>query len=379
MIISLACVNNGIGEPSDAMMDPSIQGAILNGVYNLDSPVKLQCPTGTCTWPKFTTLAVCSNCRDVTSETQIDCRISPPLYNTYCNYTTPAGFKIEVNAQAVFAGGPGSYIEYNSTGEVPSVADDGTLNTTLVSFASANNIANNNLKKPKAITECDIHWCAQTFQNLSVTNGTFSAGPITKTRLKSRPGSDTSSLCPLFASNVNPDIVGNGTLFVNPTDSRNIGNYLFTILNSTSGSDYGNLLMASSNLSDTVANITQSITYALGVSNSSEETLGTALTNEQYIHVRWPYITFPLFVVAMGNAFLAWTLFYISFNKSMAWKSSSIVPLLANTELSDDTKVSILCSESELTAHSRDTHGTLEMHEPGNLVLVQCRVGKGDR
>lgn len=357
-------------------MDPSIQGAILSGVYNLDSPIKVQCPTGTCTWPKFTTLAVCSSCRNVTSETRVDCWSPPQHYDIFCNYTTPAGFKLEATSHPHFGIIQGGYTEYNSTGKVPRPMTIDPLNTTLVSFASANNFGNNNIRKPKIVIECDISWCAQTFHNLSVTNGTFSAGLITEIPLKNRPDSDQESLCPLIPSSLNPDVVGNDTFIVNPTDSDNIGDYLFNILTSTGGSDYGNLLMTSSNLSETVANITQSITYALGVSNSSNETLGTALTTQPYIHVRRPFITFPLSVIVIGIAFLIWTLVYISFNKPMAWKSFNIVPLLARTELRDETMMSLLHSESGITARAREIHGRLEMRESGNLVFVQCGVGE---
>lgn len=51
--------------------DWELGGAIINGLYSFSSSVPITCPTGNCTWPTFSTLALCSSCEDITNTIEI--------------------------------------------------------------------------------------------------------------------------------------------------------------------------------------------------------------------------------------------------------------------------------------------------------------------
>ena len=66
-------------------------GAINNGMYTkLLEPRGVSCPTGNCTWPTIPTLAVCSDCRNITANLTTTCDGSGPGV-THCNSTLPNG------------------------------------------------------------------------------------------------------------------------------------------------------------------------------------------------------------------------------------------------------------------------------------------------
>jgi hypothetical protein len=52
--------------------------------YTLDPPI---CPTGDCTWPRFTSLEYCSKCSDTTSEASLDCMAVVKSWNGHSNET----------------------------------------------------------------------------------------------------------------------------------------------------------------------------------------------------------------------------------------------------------------------------------------------------
>lgn len=59
-------IHTGAGQAS---LDPPMEAAMYQGVFNSSTPVRPVCSTGNCTFPEFSTLGVCSSCEDV-SHTQ---------------------------------------------------------------------------------------------------------------------------------------------------------------------------------------------------------------------------------------------------------------------------------------------------------------------
>lgn len=47
-------------------------GAFSRGIFAMNGALDFVCPSANCTWPDFTTLAICNDCRDVTSSTQVE-------------------------------------------------------------------------------------------------------------------------------------------------------------------------------------------------------------------------------------------------------------------------------------------------------------------
>ncbi|OJD28631.1 acid phosphatase protein [Diplodia corticola] len=72
--------------------------------------------------------------------------------------------------------------------------------------------------------------------------------------------------------------------------------------------------------------------YGIGTSSSANRTLGFAVTTEQYIHVRWAWITLPVAVVVMGIMLLVLAIVHTKRSGVTSWKSSSILALFAQLD-----------------------------------------------
>lgn len=61
-----------------------LEGAIYNGLYNLDRPDKFLCPTGNCTWPNFSSLGLCSTCKDIMAKVSLsECAVYNSTHKGY--------------------------------------------------------------------------------------------------------------------------------------------------------------------------------------------------------------------------------------------------------------------------------------------------------
>ena len=70
-----------------------MKAAVLNGMFLADpNPlVSFTCPTGNCTWPDFSTLAVCSSCVDMTQYMQ---QVCPATNDTTSSNSTSCGWSL---------------------------------------------------------------------------------------------------------------------------------------------------------------------------------------------------------------------------------------------------------------------------------------------
>lgn len=321
-------------------MGPKMQGAILNGLFNLSSPVQFTCTTGNCRWDEFSTLAVTSSCQNVTSDTTVLCVENGSAF--ICKYTTPAGFVIRSSSHS--SSGGASTTLFNSTAFLPLSDDqDVPINSTLARFALADLQGNFNMSNPNVL-ECDIRLCARVTRNLAVTNGTFDAGISNDIEVIGVPGLYEASLKPGFASyrewytfntsGDHPDFPGNSSFSYHMIDIIGVKNFLYDIFTSQRIGGGGGIspyywpLVNSSDHVKTVADISKSMSYAIAQAPSGEILEGEAFVSELYIRVQWPWIILPLAEVIMSIALLACTLGYTQHKGVPAWKSSGIVPLL---------------------------------------------------
>ncbi|GAB7360670.1 hypothetical protein MBLNU230_g0549t1 [Neophaeotheca triangularis] len=306
---------SGIGlRFQDTFMDPGMQGAILNGLYNLSSPIPFQCRTANCQWSVFTTLAVASVCRNVTSEVVTVC----PEKTVLCNHTTPSGHEL-----ANVRGARNVLGEWITSIRAESVYPLGLLpNSSLVTFALAKLSSPFTYDAPGVI-ECDVRWVVRVMRDTSVRNGIFNAGVSKDFELSPIPiprdvepednwqylePADTRSNLDAHLLLVNASLE-NRTFSVIPIDWYRTRSFLVELFGAPIGrGDYGWRLFNSTDLMGTIANITNSMTYQLGQSKSAEIVQGETIDNEQWINVHWPWISLPLAQVTMGIAFLLITL-----------------------------------------------------------------------
>lgn len=92
--------------------DPSMTLAI-DAVFNTPSveirPSKVRCPTGTCTWPSYSTLGVCHQCQDMSQALQYICRNHTKLDSpmTGAPAVDPCGFRLNNTFIVGTSGNPG--------------------------------------------------------------------------------------------------------------------------------------------------------------------------------------------------------------------------------------------------------------------------------
>lgn len=365
-------------------MDPRMQGAILNGLYSLGSPIKYDCPTGNCQWPDFSTLAIAGHCRDATADTTRSCSgmWKKRGAERSCNYTTPEGLSIKFNSHE--SSGGGFRTEFNSTAKSFSSRDiclHQNVSSVLVHLATAN-FVNTEKLQPKfpepVITECRIEWSSRRNRGVAVRNGTFFPGSYEDFPLVWSGDSNEGQRCllrfrsPLQKKNQSPAAVEEFSL--NPTDHHLIGTYLQGIFSSSSADDFGRVLLNSSNIAGTVLNITTSMSYAIGNTNPTANTLlGDAITSEQFTHVSWPWIVLPLSEILMGLMLLACTLVYSKQKDVASWKSSGLVPFLTQMEGWQPEELS-LSSSYQVSQRTQRIYTTLEF-DKGVVCLVKSTSG----
>lgn len=313
-----------------------MQGAIMSGLYNTEAPVRVQCPTGHCTWPPFTTMALSAQCSNVTQTTKTKCESVGPSID--CTYTTPGGYHI--STEAAFSQGGASYILFNSSAASQWDRASDWANSTLLKLAAVNissTITENgatdaDYQSPYAI-ECGMSWVARTFQGINVVNGTFIAGTTEDHDLegimRGKPESGWWFPGPyqFRIKNANSDTLKDLIFSINPNDYGIIAGHLEEVFSSNSDDNFGMALMQSSDIIGTIQNISTSITYAIGQSKNATSATGTALTNETYISVRWVWFILPAVTVAGSLVLLVATIIYSRQRDVPSWKQSSLLPL----------------------------------------------------
>lgn len=359
-------------------MGPKMQGAILNGLFNLSSPVQFTCPTADCKWDDFSSLAVTSTCQNVTSSSKIIC--DSGAGETICNYTVPSGLMIRTRSWQ--SSGGGGYTYFNSTAMKPLSYDYGPrdsrrelVNSTLARMAMADVSTGWRSQKTPDIVECSMRLCARITRNMTVSNGTLYPGDFEDIELDGVPGRYEQSLSPQvntlrdwYTFNItgdHPSYPGNRSFSYNYIDLEGAQSFLYDIFTSDKGSVYNLPLMDSTDRAATVAAISNSMSYAFAHAPSGEVVEGRALSSELYIKVHWLWIILPLTEVVMSVAFLLCTLIHTQRKGVTVWKSSGIVPLLtvmvgwSNSELG-------AASWREVEKRSKNMRGRLVTND-GNV------------
>ncbi|KAK6851680.1 hypothetical protein PG995_011805 [Apiospora arundinis] len=352
--------SRGITATWQRKMDPRMQGAILNGLYSLGSPVKYDCPTGNCQWPDFSTLAIAGHCRDATADTTKSCSGAWKKRGAYrsCNYTTPEGLSVGFNSHQ--SSGGGFQTEFNSSAQ----------------FFSSDDVC-----RHENVSSVLVHLATANFskeQGVAVRNGTFFPGSYEDFPLVWSGDSDEGRDCLLhFRSPMQNKSQPDATVeefSLNPTDHHLIGAYLKGIFSSSSRDDFGRVLLNSSSIAGTVLNITTSMSYAIGNTNPAASTLlGEAITSEQFTHVSWPWIILPLSEILMGLMLLACTLVYSKQKDVASWKSSGLVPFLTQMEGWQPEELS-LSSSYQVSQKTQRIYTTLEF-DKGVVCLVKSTSG----
>ncbi|KAK7566671.1 hypothetical protein IWX47DRAFT_841548 [Phyllosticta citricarpa] len=329
-----------------------MQGAFFNGLFNLSTKLDFSCPSGNCAWPKFSSLGICSTCsRFEALETNVDttyCNAtygeSPKTCNVNATYTTPSNITLE------------AFVYWKVSSRV-SIYDDHALlssfskrtgteehdDLAVVGFARMPPLPD---PEPKNLTECRLAFCAKTYQDVKVVDGslvdnyTVTATPLSWSS-QYRDGSRW-----FLRSSVNP-INGSFEPFDNHTAIIGYYDYLstagfvrnmlnFTLRNVSVDAYFDGTFAFSAgqafNYCDSINNVMSTIATSMTnnvrrCSNATAAT-GTVFEAQTLIIVHWPWLSLPVALVVFAGGFLA-TNIWMSGDKKTApiWKSS-LVPLL---------------------------------------------------
>ncbi len=333
------------------------------------------CSSGKCTWPPFTSLGFCSKCQDITQPLRANSKYVDTNNNNTCpdgatsncepnyrNYTYQLGglspngdsglstiarvsyaFLLNPNFEYV----PGFFVKpiewtrttafnftdgtsipivalvalFRTSTEISTAGDVLAADLCALSFCAHKHKVSMSLNQPSSSTLETIYGNEVTYEDHFSRNHTkwvsFTGNdlkmtfpsPINKTDYLD----ESVTLWIAQLSLIIQSIEGNLSTFPNggghaPTATSNI----VAAFN------------ASSNISLTMNNIATAMTNYYRDSVNDTVAGGQVGETESYIHVNWPWITLPAFLVAMGTVFLMLAIFETRRRGARIWKTSEL-------------------------------------------------------
>lgn len=145
--------------------------------YNIVAEMTNQCPTSNCTWPDYTSLAVCACCESVVPDAV--CRganVSVGVEN--CTYTFPD--KQTIDACASLDPGPAELEPQQQT--LPNITAPADLDKPSESIGKTYAISFQDLSQDWHLQApvadvCELKWCQHTFSQLGVEAGVLTDVP----------------------------------------------------------------------------------------------------------------------------------------------------------------------------------------------------------
>ncbi|KAH8896123.1 hypothetical protein GQ53DRAFT_838403 [Thozetella sp. PMI_491] len=306
-----------------------MEGAFYSGRYGLDGPpIDFGCPSNNCSWTTFTTLGLCSTCKDVTAATR---SLNDPAYGSG-NLITPGGWNITFTGfQAVV-----SKVQPGSATLVK-------LSAHLSSFAVVQNkfvTTNDHF----IITECSVAWCAKQFSNVTVINGDLQDEyQALELPLWAVKGQDFGGLARNLSTSSNFDL-----LLTTDANGRNISSALppfqYSGFNISIGdhlalggffdttfdfqSDSKNAMFGfGKNVTATAANITASMTKKIPMAGNATIFQGIVWERQSIIQIQFAWLALPSALVVICAILLIATITMTRQFGVPVWKSSPL-PLL---------------------------------------------------
>jgi hypothetical protein len=342
-----------------------MKAAVFNGMFLADPnpSVSFTCPTGTCTWPDFSTLAVCSSCVDMSQHMQQVCPATNDITSsnsTRCGWSLPNGASL--NASSVFS----------MTTFIPSVDGDMPYSTIMKLSFMGTEAQNPNTTTPFRgsggaspwATQCTLQYCVQDLhayvvdgqlgQNITRSHFNYTVVPIrealneridTPLEIESPADNETYTVgmgALLGLQQYFSDLFRNGSATRPPTPALSRTENTI-IVNLTVGVSSGetffdtNIIQAfywfyyeyPSGLAMVTSKLAAAMTDAFRESpgNGTKVVIGQSFEMASFVHIRWGWIALPAIVVAMTGVFLGLAMWRSRSTRTRLWKSSAIATL----------------------------------------------------
>lgn len=330
-----------------SIISPPLMTAIYDGMLSSNlsqsaSSIIPRCPTGNCTFPIHTSLAVCSHCANVTSllRYSYDANIQPDgtTLGADHNYTLPNGLFLSSAESAVGLFNMSSAVDLNLKSDA------------LAPYIGLGHISSTSfIAGPSSAWDCVLSFCAKTY-NTSVSRTIFNETPLTildkpKWTENNPKWSVGPALQPVPAAY-------NYTFEVPAISSSNAfgQSHIFTVgtiamaalatqLSVTIGGegmigDNGQPYFSTdaaqafyylgvNDINRTMANIADALTNAIRVI-SKEHVQGSSFALETFIHVEWPWLLFPASMLLLALLFFILTLRHSDIGDVPTWRSSAL-------------------------------------------------------
>ena len=357
-VLSLtACLGNITNHCLDGFVPIlPLKSAVYFGLFseaNAAANLQFNCPTGNCTWPEFTTLAVCSSCIDLT-----------PFLSRYCEGGTPKDGNVSGCGWQV----PQAQAKLNTSADVFSMTsqfpdDFGSMPyTTIMKIVFMGTEAQD--KQPLNFnpwaTMCTLEYCLQDFHSYTI-NGILAENITSTTHnnsvvdISNNNGTDIPVVISTPQNETYTVSLGASlgirswfeTIFTDGSASRNasytssIRQEDSVIVNLTVGISSGTTYFDNDvvqtfywdyyeypdGLAKAMDDLATSMTVAFRSFVGAVPVNGQAFSSETYVHVRWGFISLPISVVFFTTLFLLAAIWRTRSSKTQVWKSSALAML----------------------------------------------------
>ena len=365
----LVGINQGMRTSDYAYpVEQSMKAAIYDGIFYHNTSVtgaavSANCPTGNCTFPEYASMAICSQCRDVTSSIK-DVYVPVDhmevwdnvLHNSVMQATLPNGLTMHKpylrNVTSIVSTLKYIYNYMNtstneSLNEKTSTDFWNLVNLTFlvanVDIQSLEGIDYDLMYRKTIAFDCDFYFCVQKYAS-EVSNGVFSehilanfTGNETSYR-RHRGGWGKDWIVQVPQEHL--PSVSNLTFSVDYRSADALLFYLNNLLKGNGSTDWDNgslgfssdvmeaiFLKGPANVPQTMANVATAMTNNLRM-KSGTVAIGTAIALETYIYVRWLWLLLPLIMVSLATVLLALTVWQSRRWDIPNWRSSALAAMM---------------------------------------------------
>ena len=320
---------NRKGLPLAGIVDLTMKAAVYNGLFDIEGKAELaishSCQTGNCSWGSFSSLAVCSQCVDISSYIQKGCS-----GDDCSRYALPGGPSV-------------SGLERQINSSVTNISSSlAKIEASIVKFSS---LTSNKVEKPANATaiECAMWYCVRSY-TASVTDGVISENTLSTWRNDSARLSEVSDLFYTPPDSFTNTTTDPTTFRVTLLAAKALNSFMaksFTgsgsinSSDSTFTSDIMQALLNAPNITSRINNL------AISMSNDMREqenaianrANGTAWKTETYVKVRWGWFAFPAAVVMLSFFFILGAIVETANRDVLVWKSNNLALLFHGREL----------------------------------------------
>ncbi|KAL8707193.1 MAG: hypothetical protein Q9220_007742 [cf. Caloplaca sp. 1 TL-2023] len=324
------------GLPLPSVVDLSMKAAIYNGIFdikdNADAGIAHTCSTGDCTWNHFASLAVCSQCVNITSHVKKECANGKCHRLSLPDGPVLSGLGGQINSSM-------TRISSDLHRIAPSVLRFSVLVSKEVTDA-----------RHAFALECSMFYCVGIY-NASIAKGVPKQRMLASWRNDSASIGTQSDLVFHPPDSFDGQFNRTGPFKVTHLAASAINSFMTGIFTGAGGmnssgsafsSDVMQALYDTINITARVENLATAMTNSIRGQDDhqSNPAYGTAWSSETYVHVRWAWFAFPAGLLLLSAVFLCGVMIETAQREILVWKASNLALLFhgRNLDLSSPGK-----------------------------------------